>query len=241
MSSTNNTNSMNSINGISAEQREKRMKKLVSPDSIISLRAYNVILTATVLYGLAINALLCRESVVTFVFTRINPIVFLIIYFICAFGGVVICNKSDSPAVSFLGYNMVVVPVGLVVAAAVIMGGYNPSVVWHAIITTAGVTVIMVAAGILFPQFFAKIGSILFFGLIGVIIGMCVSFFLPGVNMAITVISAGLFSLYIGYDVYRSQQFPHTVDNAIDCAVDIYMDIINLFLNLLRIFGKSNN
>jgi FtsH-binding integral membrane protein len=99
----------------------------------------------------------------------------------------------------------------------------------------------MVAAGLLFPQFFAKLGSILFFGLIGVVIGVILSFFVRGVNLPVTIISAGLFSLYIGYDVYRSQQFPRTVDNAVDCAIDIYLDIINLFLDLLRIFGKSND
>jgi FtsH-binding integral membrane protein len=130
---------------------------------------------------------------------------------------------------------------GITVSLAVNVGGFDPSVVWHAVITTAGVTVIMVAAGLLFPQFFAKLGSILFFGLIGVVIGVILSFFVRGVNLPVTVISAGLFSLYIGYDVYRSQQFPRTVDNAVDCAIDIYLDIINLFLDLLRIFGKSND
>ncbi len=232
---------MSNMVNISAEEKQKRMNKVISPDSIISLRAYNVILTATVLYGLVINVLLCRESVVTFVYTRVNPIVLIIGYFVCVIAGVAINRASNNPLVSFLGYNLIVVPVGIVVAGAVIMGGYSPATVWHAMVTTAGVAVIMVAAGVLFPQFFAKMGSILFFGLLGVIFGMIISFFLPGVNMAVTVISAGLFSLYIGFDVYRSQQFPRTVDNAVDCAVDIYLDIINLFLNLLRIFGKSDN
>ena len=226
---------------ISAESRAKRLAAVVNPNSVISLRAYNLILTGTVLYGLLINALLCRQSVVDFVFSRVNPIAFVVVYIVCVIAGIVIAHKSEKPLVSFLGYNLIVVPVGLCVAAAVITGGYSPSVVWHAIITTAGVTVIMVAAGLLFPQFFEKIGSILFFGLIGVLFGFLVSFFLPGVNMAFTILSAGLFSLYIGYDIYRSQQFPHTVDNAIDCAVDLYLDIINLFLNLLRIFGKAND
>ena len=222
------------MNSISQAQRAERLKAVVNPDSIISLRAYNLILTGTVLYGLAINALLCRESIVNYVFNRVNPIVFFIVYFVCAFGGVFLAHRSDRPAISFLGYNLIVIPMGLTVGMAVVMGGYNPSVVWHAVITTAGVTVIMVAAGLLFPQFFAKIGSILFFGLIGVLLGFLVAIFLPGVNMAFTILSAGLFSLYIGYDVYRSQQFPRTVDNAIDCAIDIYLDIINLFLDLLR-------
>ena len=54
-------------------------------------------------------------------------------------------------------------------------------------------------------------------------------------------IAAGVFSLYIGYDVYRSQQFPKTVDNAVDCALDIYMDIANLFLRILQILGKRKD
>ena len=226
---------------LSAETRQKRLSAVVDPNKEISLRAYNLILTGTVLYGLVINAILCRESIVVAVFSKLNPIVFFIAYFVCVIAGVFIAHKSENPLVSFLGNNLIVLPVGLCVGAAVTMGGYSPSVVWHAFITTAGVTVIMVAAGLLFPQFFAKIGSILFFGLIGVLFGFLISYFLPGVNMAITILSAGLFSLYIGYDVYRSQQFPHTVDNAIDCAVDLYLDIINLFLNLLRIFGKASD
>ena len=157
---------------MSKEARAKRMNVVVNPGQEISLRAYNLILTGTVLYGLAINALLCRESIVNYVFNRVNPIVFFIVYFVCAFGGVFLAHRSDRPAISFLGYNLIVIPMGLTVGMAVVMGGYNPSVVWHAVITTAGVTVIMVAAGLLFPQFFAKIGSILFFGLIGVLLGL---------------------------------------------------------------------
>ena len=54
-------------------------------------------------------------------------------------------------------------------------------------------------------------------------------------------IVAGLFSLYIGYDIYRSQQYPKTVDNAIDSALDIYMDLANLFIRLLSILAKRDD
>ncbi len=54
-------------------------------------------------------------------------------------------------------------------------------------------------------------------------------------------IAAGLFSLYIGYDIYRSQQFPMTVDNAVDSALDIYLDIANLFIRLLSIMGRRKD
>ena len=47
--------------------------------------------------------------------------------------------------------------------------------------------------------------------------------------------------MYIAYDVWRSQQFPPTMDNAIDSALDIYLDIINLFIDLLEIFGNKSS
>ena len=53
------------------------------------------------------------------------------------------------------------------------------------------------------------------------------------------VVVAGIFALYIGFDIYRSQQFEKTVDNAVDCALDIYLDIANLFIRLLSIIAKS--
>ena len=57
-------------------------------------------------------------------------------------------------------------------------------------------------------------------------------------NIAVSWIGAVVFSLYIAYDVWRSQKFPPTLDNAVDSALDIYLDIANLFLELLEIFGK---
>jgi FtsH-binding integral membrane protein len=44
----------------------------------------------------------------------------------------------------------------------------------------------------------------------------------------------------MGFDWYRAQAYPKTVDNAIDSAVDLYLDIINLFIRLLEIFGKKD-
>ena len=49
-----------------------------------------------------------------------------------------------------------------------------------------------------------------------------------------------VFSLYIGYDWYKAQQLDRTKDNAIDVALEIYLDIINLFLRLLSLFGKRD-
>jgi len=54
-------------------------------------------------------------------------------------------------------------------------------------------------------------------------------------------IAAGIFSLYIAYDIHRSQKFPKTLDNAVDCALDIYLDIANLFIRILRSMGRKKD
>ena len=53
--------------------------------------------------------------------------------------------------------------------------------------------------------------------------------------------AAVVFSLYIGYDFLKAQELDYTIDNAIDSAVSIYLDIINLFLRILRILGNSRD
>jgi len=54
----------------------------------------------------------------------------------------------------------------------------------------------------------------------------------------IAYVSAAIFTLYIGYDWHKAQMYPKTLDNAVDCALDLYLDIINLLLDLLRIIAK---
>ena len=48
------------------------------------------------------------------------------------------------------------------------------------------------------------------------------------------------FSLYIGYDFVSAQQAKHTVANAIIYGADIYLDLVNLFVEILRIL-KDND
>jgi len=48
-----------------------------------------------------------------------------------------------------------------------------------------------------------------------------------------------IFCGYIGYDWGRANSIPKTLDNAVDSAAALYMDIINLFLRILRIMGRK--
>lgn len=220
------------------ERREERLNKFYEDSSIISERAYNMILGGTVLEGLVVNLILC--STVKNVYEYIDPLSFLIMYFVLCILGTLIAYKSDNPIISFIGYNMVVVPVGLVVSMAVqAYGGTDSIIVTRAVLFTAIITAAMIGASVVNPEFFSKIGGILFAGLFGLLICGFIAMFISFDDTIISLVAAGLFSLYIGYDFYRSQMYEKTVDNAVDCALDIYLDIINLFLRILRILGRS--
>lgn len=221
-----------------ASERKAEMQVFHSGDVIVSDRIYNLTLGATVLWGVAMNVVLCAFCG-DFV-ASVNPFIFLIAYFALAFGGQVISYKSKSPVVSFIGYNMVVVPVGLVVASVVsYYGGIGAEEVGLAFLFTAIITGCMISLSIIYPNFFSRIGGLLFAGLIGLVLSGIVMTFLGIDSYIYSWIGAVIFSLYIGYYYYVAQRYIKTVDNAVDSAISIYLDITNLFLHLLRILGRK--
>ena len=224
----------------SSDRKEARLSAMEG--TILSDRTYNFALGGSVLYGLLMNILMY------FIFgdaaLQINPIIFFIGYFACAITGIVMSAKSTNPLISFIGYNLVVVPVGLVVGIVVksyVKNG-DADIVFQAIVLTAVITAAMIALSIAFPKFFSKLGGLLLGALIGLIIAELLSLFLfPWAQTALAWIGAVIFTLYIGYDYWKAQEYPKTLDNAVDSAVDIYLDIINLFLKILQILGNSKS
>ena len=223
----------------SREQRLEERSVANAHGQIVSDRTYNMVLGLTVLWGLGINALMCA-TMGDFAMSM-NPIAFTIFYLVCCIAGLLIAYKSDNPLISFVGYNMVVIPLGLEIACIVAMvGGINTDIVMYAFVDTLLITGIMVIASLAFPNFFAKIGGLLFAGLIGVLIVSLITMLIGGSGVWISVICAVLFSLYIGFDYWRSPQYAKTIDNAVDSAIDIYMDIALLFVHLVQIFASNN-
>ncbi|HSX69467.1 MAG TPA: Bax inhibitor-1 family protein [Pseudomonas sp.] len=206
-------------------------------DRIVSPGAYNLIIGLTLLWGFLINAWMVGNISVEWI-RSINSWVFFGGYFASCLLGVYLFSRSSHPAVSFIGYNLVVVPFGLVVN--LVVSRYSPELVQQAIRITALVTVAMMVLGTLFPAFFQRIASALCIALLLVIVVELVEIFVFGVHHGILHwIVVLIFCGYIGYDWGRANQIPKTVDNAIDSAAALYMDIINLFLRILRILGRK--
>lgn len=112
---------------------------------------------------------------------------------------------------------------------------------------TAGTFGAMSAYGYITKADLSKWGSILFMGLIGVIIASLVNMFLQSSALMWVLTYAGVL-IFVGltaYDTQRLKEMAYSLDDeetvgkfAVLGALTLYLDFINLFLYLLQIFGK---
>jgi FtsH-binding integral membrane protein len=207
-------------------------------ENTISTRLYNFIIGAVLLYGFLMNVFIVKTVPVASLLA-INIWVFLIGYLASCLFGIYLFTKSDNPVVSFIGFNFVAVPFGLIVN--IVTSQYSPELVINAMQVTTVVTCIMMVMGTAYPKFFESIASGLFWGLIAAIVAELVLMLVFKMHLTIMDwIVAAIFCGYIGYDWGKASRLPKTVDNAVDSAAALYMDIINLFLRILSIMGKKD-
>lgn len=126
---------------------------------------------------------------------------------------------------------------------------YTPGSVASAFIATAGMFGAMSLYGLLTKKDLTSWGSILFMGLIGIIIAMVVNIFL-GSNMLTMLISVVGVVIFCGLTAYDTQLFremgeniPHNDGAAVRRgviigALHLYLDFLNIFLMLLRLMGN---
>lgn len=89
----------------------------------------------------------------------------------------------------------------------------------------------------------SKIGTFLLMMLFGVIILSIISVFVPGLNLMVAIIGLVVFLGYVAYDVQMIKKRAEYLDEdnaAIISAFELYLDFINVFVDLLRIFGDSD-
>ena len=201
----------------------------------VTERSYNMTIGLTLLWGVLINVVMA--TFFTYQILSLNYLLVLVIYFVGTIGCSILVHKSDSPAVSFAGFTGMAVSMGLLLTFYVT--AFTGHSVSYAFIATALVTVIMVILSMLYPAFFQNLGRTLFISLLACIITQVVGVFLLKLPMTIIDYAVALiFCGYIGLDWCRAQQYPKTLDNAIDSAADIYLDVVNLFIRILAITGE---
>jgi modulator of FtsH protease len=116
------------------------------------------------------------------------------------------------------------------------MGG----VVLNAAATTAAITLAAGAYGYTTRRNLNGLAPILMVGLLGVLVASIVGIFvhLPALYIGISAVAALLFTGFLVFDLNRvANSRGATEGTAILLAVSVYLDIVNLFLALLRLFG----
>ena len=147
----------------------------------------------------------------------------------------------------------------LYVAYSVLMGmslsfifwTYTSASIFKTFIITSGMFGIMAIVGYTTNTDLTKFGSILIMALIGIIIASLVNFFMHSARLDYLISIAGviIFTGLTAYDVQKIKQIGMTglnhsetmVKITIYAALNLYLDFLNLFLYLLRFFGKGKN
>ncbi|MFA6567501.1 MAG: Bax inhibitor-1/YccA family protein [Victivallales bacterium] len=130
---------------------------------------------------------------------------------------------------------------------SVIFLAYTSTSITSTFFITAGTFGVMSAYGYFTKRDLTSVGNICFMALIGLIIATIVNIFWTN-NMFSLIISCAGVLIFVGltaYDTQRIKELGATVDEgseagrkgAVMGALALYLDFINLFLMLLRLFG----
>jgi FtsH-binding integral membrane protein len=137
------------------------------------------------------------------------------------------------------------------ITLAAIFAVYAKAVIINAFLVTGGMFGAMSLYGLLTKRDLTSMGSFLFMGLIGIIIASIVNIFTKSAMMDFIISCVGVL-VFLGLTAYDTQKLRvmgemAPADDAtavrrgtILGALTLYLDFINLFLMMLRLFGGSS-
>jgi FtsH-binding integral membrane protein len=133
---------------------------------------------------------------------------------------------------------------------SLIFAVYAAVTIQNVFFTTASLFAAMSFYGYTTKRDLTSFGSFLFMGLIGIIIAIFINMFIgsSALDFAISIIGVLIFVGLTAYDTQKiKEMFIELSDNAeaagkysILAALTLYLDFINLFLFLLRLFGRRD-
>ena len=125
---------------------------------------------------------------------------------------------------------------------------YTPGTVLTAFVSSAALFFVMAIVGVVIKKDLSGIGRALIAALVGLILAMIVNVFLNSglFDYIISIVMVLVFAGLIAWDnqkiryVYEESNGQVATGWAISLALSLYLDFINVFLSLLRIFGSDD-
>lgn len=175
-----------------------------------------------------------------FSFMAGNPFLSLILFLGIAFGffyGIEKTKNSSMGVVLLLAFTFFM---GLMLSRLIgvtLQFSNGPALIMYAFGGTAAVFGAMATIATVSKRDFSGLGKFLFVGVILLILASVANIWLqlPSLMITVSVIAIGIFSAYILFDVQRVVNGGET--NYITATLAIYLDVYNVFVNLLALLG----
>ena len=224
-----------------------RYESLATTDAVVSFmtKVYAWMGFALLLTALTAHLVASSESVISFIFG--NRIIFyglLIGQLALVIAISAAINKISSQMASLL---FVIYSLLTGVTFSFIFMIYAQESIATTFFVTAGVFVLMSIYGTVTKQDLTKLGNILFMALLGLILATVVNFFWANSTLywITTYVGVLIFVGLVAYDTQMLRKLGAQVEEgesaakfSIIGALRLYLDFINMFLFLLRIFGR---
>ncbi len=177
----------------------------------------------------------------------LNPISFFVLI-IAQFGLVIFLSariaklSANAARAVFMAY---AVSVGATLSTIFML--YTSSSIMRVFFIAGSMFLVMAIVGYLTKVDLSKFGALLIMGLVGIIIASVVNIFLgsDSLQMIVSYLGVGIFLGLTAYDIQKIKklyaEFGSTGNLAILGALSLYLDFLNLFLFLLRIFGVAKD
>lgn len=129
---------------------------------------------------------------------------------------------------------------------------YSMASIFQAFVVTAGMFGAMSVYGMVTKRDLTSMGSFMFMGLIGIVLASLVNMFVKSSALSYAISIIGVF-VFVGLTAYDTQKLKYMGEamplgdgtairrGTILGALTLYLDFLNLFLMLLRLFGSSRD
>ena len=185
-----------------------------------------------------------NHDLVQFFFTGIMHWVVIFAPLVAVFLLVPFMNTDPPKGAAVLALSAFAALMGL--SFAVIFAVYTAMSIFNAFMGAGVLFGVMSFYGYFTKKDLSGLGSMLFIGLIAIIIASIINIFIGSTVMQM-VISAIAILIFLGLTAYDTQQIREMVTYDSSPAVEVlgaltlYLDFINLFLNLLQLFGVAKS
>jgi FtsH-binding integral membrane protein len=166
------------------------------------------------------------------------------IAFFCALAPLLLATRKKADFPMNIGlvllFNFVM---GVMISPALfVYGRTQPGLIGQAAVLTIGAFGILTLYAFVSRRDFSAWGSFLIVGLWVLIGTMFLNFFFPNtmVDLWLASVAVLLFSGLLVFDTWRLRNF-YGPDEYVGAAVQIYLDLLNMFMAVLRVLGNRRN